>query len=198
MKKNKIELIVIDLWQTLVDCNIKPSDIFFDYSEVDRNKILKKVFIFDGNIDKVIDELITDSNKERGQVIKLWEKASTESFLVEGAENLLISLKKQGYKLCLLTNIDKYGYENFKFQSILKYFDYQFLSYKQGIIKPDNKCWENIKKYFKIDYNKMCMIGDSLENDIIPAEKLGLETVLININTEKNVYLEVYERYIKK
>lgn len=205
--KNKI--IIFDLWQTLADSALKPSYLFDSLLKLD-NKISKNDFLkilFESDLyfkdillEKGLKSFLSDlcvSDKDKLEaVISLWKEMVQKSFLIDGSEAMLTALKNRGYKLCLLTNIDKYGYENFPFKDFLNLFDYQFLSYKNGLIKPDIKCWEIIKDHYKSDYKNMVMVGDSTGNDIAPSESLGLSTILIDINKKDKTYTEIYEKLI--
>mgnify|MGYP001573506666 CR=1 FL=1 len=205
--KNKI--IIIDLWQTLADSTFKPSDLFDNLFELN-NTIIKsdflrmlfksELYLKDISLEKGLKSFLLDLgvyNKENlGTTISLWKEMVKKSSLINGSEAMLTALKNRGYKLCLLTNIDKYGFENFPFKSLLNIFDYQFLSYKNGYIKPGIRCWEVIKDHYKTDYKSMIMVGDSIENDTAPSEYLGLSTILIDINKKDKVYDEVYDKLI--
>ncbi|MFH1455276.1 MAG: HAD family hydrolase [bacterium] len=202
-------IIIFDLWQTLADTTFKPSDLFEDLLHMNKTIIKKDFFekLFksdlytkDISLEKGLSGLLSDLgilNRENlKKAIVSWKEMSQKNFLIEGAETLLINLKTRGYKLCLLTNIDKYGYENFPYKNLLTNFDYKFLSYSEGLRKPDKKCWEVIKNYYKVGYEDMVMIGDSMENDIFPAKQLKLSTVLIDVNNKKNVYNDVYINFL--
>ncbi|MFH0804099.1 MAG: HAD family hydrolase [Candidatus Zambryskibacteria bacterium] len=206
--KNKI--IIFDLWQTLADSALKPSDLFDNLFKLDntisKNDFLRILFksdlyLKDISLEKGIESFLSDlgiSNKEKLETVtSIWKEMVKKSFLINGSEDMLMTLKNQGYKLCLLTNIDKYGYENFPFKDLLSLFDYQFLSYKNGLIKPDVKCWEAIKDHYKTDYKNMVMVGDSVENDMIPSKSVGLSIILIDINKKDGVYEEIYAKLIK-
>ncbi len=205
--KNKI--IIFDLWQTFADSGSKPSDLFDSLFELD-NTVSKKdflrilfkseLYLKDISLDEGLKGLLLDLNiynKEKlAFSVSIWKEMIKKSFLIDGSEVMLERLKNRGYKLCLLTNIDKYGHENFPFKDLLNIFDYQFLSYKNGLVKPDIKCWEVIKDYYKTDYKNMVMVGDSIENDMTPAESLGLSTILVDINKEDGIYNEIYDKLI--
>ena len=49
-----------------------------------------------------------------------------------------------------------------------------------------SECYKKLSKDFNIDFSEMCIIGDSYENDIIPAQQLGCKTVLIS-SVKKNI-----------
>ena len=205
--KNKI--IIFDLWQTLADSTLKPSSLFDELSlsdtKIARKEFLRYLFQSDLYLEDVSLEEGMKSflsslgiyNKDNlKKSVSLWKEMSQKSFLFDGAEKLLSALKADGHILCLLTNIDKYGYENFPYKNILKYFDYQFLSYSHCLKKPDIKCWEAIKNHCKAEYENMIMIGDSPEDDILPAKSLGLKTILINKNKGVNLYDEIHDTFI--
>lgn len=205
--KNKI--IIFDLWQTIADSTLKPSDLFDSLFKLDntisKNDFLKTLFksnlyLKDIPLEEGLKSFLSDlgiSNKEKLEMaISLWKEMVQKSFLISGSEAVLIALKNRGYKLCLLTNIDKYGHESFPFKDLLNLFDYQFLSYKNGLIKPNIKCWEIIKNHYKTNYKDMIMIGDSIENDTRPSESLGLSTILIDINNKDRMYDEIYAKLI--
>ena len=48
------------------------------------------------------------------------------------------------------------------------------------------QCYEKLAKDFNLDFQEICVIGDSYENDIIPARELGCKVVLISKET-KNI-----------
>lgn len=183
----KIKLIIFDFWQTLVDTKNKPINQMLEilkFSPDDRDFInnINQSCIFTENfgIEINLRKFINNYSKDDRIIIKCinsWKDASSAAFLCDNTLEILNYLLNSGYKLCLLTNIDKYGYENFKFPEIFSYFDHLFLSYNEGIIKPDLRCWGLIRERFNIEFKNTLMIGDSLEQDIKPAKILGIKTI---------------------
>lgn len=207
--KNKI--IIFDLWQTLVDSVLKPSDWFdglFKFNKtISKNDFLKILFKSDlyskdVSLKEGLKSLLSNLgifNKENMKIVtSLWREMIQKSFLINGSEAVLVALKNRGCRFCLLTNIDKYGYENFPFKNFLDFFDHKFLSYRNGLIKPDIRCWETIKNYYNTNYENMIMIGNSIKDDIAPSKSLGLSTILININNKDRIYDEIYTKLINK
>lgn len=203
------KVIILDLWQTLADSALKPSDLADSVFEFDnaiskddflRTLFKSDLYLKDLPLEEGLRSFLFDlgiSNKERlGAAVSFWEKMIKKCFLIDGSEAMLVALKTRGYKICLLTNIDKYGYENFPFKDFLNLFDYQFLSYKNGLIKPDIKCWEIIKDHYETDYKNMLMVGDSIENDVAPSESLGLSSIFIDVNKKDRLYNEIYEKLL--
>lgn len=187
------KIIIFDLWQTLADTASRPSALFDKISK-SKNSIkidafLPALFSSDVFLKNVppedsfgsfLSNLKINDQVLLQKVLFLWKEISEKSFLIEEAEELIVKLKSKGYILCLLTNIDKYGYEHFPYQEIFDSFDFKFLSYTRGIGKPNKLCWEIIRKHFNVEYSDMVMIGDNLWEDIFPAKELGLETLWIN------------------
>ncbi len=192
---NKYELIIFDLWQTLADIQFRPFGRIIEIlgQDISINNFIDKinksdVFLKDEDIKVTLRNFLFTFNandKQIKNIIELWKKTALTTYLIEGAMDILKRLKKQNKKLCLMTNIDKFGYEHFLHQELLDQFDYIFLSYKKGLAKPNLECWNFIKKKFDIDFRKMIMIGDNIDIDITPAKKLGIKTIHIN-NNEKS------------
>lgn len=202
-------IIIFDLWQTLADSPIKPSnlfdELFSDDKTISKGFFLKTLFssnLYTKNIpleeslNNFLSNLKINDEEKLKKIISLWEKMAQKSFLIEGAEEIILSLKKKGYKICLLTNIDKYGYDNFPYSDFLDLFDYHFLSYKNELIKPNIKCWEIIKNNYETDYSNMIMIGDSLKDDILPAKSIGMQTIQVDTKKEETTYDEIYKKLI--
>ena len=49
-----------------------------------------------------------------------------------------------------------------------------------GAAKPDLKAFLAVLAKMKVDPEEAVMVGDSVENDILPAKELGMKPVLIN------------------
>ena len=98
--------------------------------------------------------------------------------LYPDVEEILKNLS-QKFKLGIIANqvagtqkrIDNWG--------IGKYFDVVVASAEAGCEKPDLKIFNMALEQAKCSPNEAVMIGDRLDNDIIPAKKLGMNTVWV-------------------
>ena len=98
--------------------------------------------------------------------------------LYPNVEEILKNLS-QKFKLGIIANqvvgtqkrIDSWG--------IGKYFDVVVASAETGCEKPDLKIFNMALKQAKCSPREAVMIGDRLDNDIIPAKKLGMNTVWV-------------------
>lgn len=189
-KKIKTELVIFDLWQTLADVKRRPISGIFDFLKLDVdfgvfvNEISKSdIFLKDVDIEKSLGDFLSIFTKDQEIIkksVKIWKDIAKNSFLYSESTNIIGKLSEKNIRLCLLTNIDKYGFENFSYPELFEYFDYTFLSFREEISKPNLNCWLKIINHFKIkDFSRVIMIGDSLNQDIEPAQKLGLRTILV-------------------
>ena len=62
---------------------------------------------------------------------------------------------------------------------IMKYIDLVIASAEEGVSKPNPKIFEIALQRAKCVANKAIMIGDRIDNDIMPAKKMGMRTIWI-------------------
>lgn len=90
---------------------------------------------------------------------------------------LLKELKKNNYKISILSNTTYMRGSKISKSKLKKYVDKFFFSYDIGSIKPDLKNFKYILSYFKVKPSESLMIGDSYKDDILPARNLGMKTI---------------------
>ncbi|MBQ4425281.1 MAG: HAD family hydrolase [Lachnospiraceae bacterium] len=89
----------------------------------------------------------------------------------------LTELKRRGYKLGVIAN-QNYGTEQrLKNWSLYPFFDIIASSAELGMAKPDPSIFEWALKQAKCSPQDAIMIGDRMDNDIAPANRLGIHTV---------------------
>ena len=88
-------------------------------------------------------------------------------------------MKSKRYKLGVIAN-QKQGLKNRleKF-GVLKYFDIVLASEEVGVSKPNRKIFELALSKVNCKANECFMIGDRLDNDIVPANQIGIKTIWI-------------------
>lgn len=86
---------------------------------------------------------------------------------------------KGKYKLGIIGN-QMYGsekrLENF---GIRKYFDVIVASAEEGVEKPDRRIFEIALERAGIEASEAVMVGDRIDNDIVPAKKMGMKTIWV-------------------
>ena len=95
------------------------------------------------------------------------------------AQNILAALVDKGYKLGIIAN-QKLGTEKrLESWGLRQYFDVIAASAEIGYAKPDKEIFEKAFELAGCTAEESVMVGDRLDNDIIPAKALGMKTVWI-------------------
>lgn len=125
--------------------------------------------------------------EELGTTVKDINDAITENSIVtttlaNNAKQTLEYLVDKGYQLCVFTNGFYAGQvANMKHKGIYEYFE-KVYAWDGFYAKPDERAY--YKALANTDPKRNVMIGDTLATDIIPAKKLGIYTVGINLENQ--------------
>ena len=117
-----------------------------------------------------------ETAKLLGVELTKWHKE--DEILYEDASKCLEILSSQ-YKIGIIANQSLGTKERLERHGVLQYIDLVIASAEEGVAKPDKKIFEialersNCKPYDAV------MIGDRIDNDIIPAKVLGMHTIWI-------------------
>lgn len=130
---------------------------------------------FTGNDIKKCSEVVDAIRKH----LRNWSKDHPQK--LNPGMKILIQSFSNTYKLGLAGNqpsavknlLEEYG--------ILRFFTTTEVSEDIGVSKPDPKFFENILKKLGVHARETIMIGDRLDNDIIPAKKLGMRAILVKV-----------------
>lgn len=102
-------------------------------------------------------------------------------------------LKLNNIKIGLLSNNNfRQQYNKLNKLKLLDYFDYIQTSDEIGYEKPNLLCFLNLINRMKINNEKILMIGDDYNNDIIPALQLNLIPFLFKNNNDNINYINNY------
>ncbi len=103
------------------------------------------------------------------------------SYYLEGAEELLNSLKSK-YPLAMLTNgLEKVQEARFRTLNFDKFFDVIMISEKEGIAKPDPAFFQKAAERMNIPLDRnILMVGDGLGSDIAGAINAGITSCWYN------------------
>lgn len=187
-----IKLIVFDLWNTLIPNTI---DWPFLFSSIKNQGVSLGDYLarYEHSTQlknyKNFNELRKDFLKEFGEDSAVLEAELYEVFtnrldrvcFFPSVVNVLEKLRKDGYKLALLSNTESIAFDKVdKKLNVSKYFDFLGLSYKIGAIKPDKRMFLSVLKHFKVKESEALMVGDSLRSDISGAQSVGMHNAWIN------------------
>ena len=91
----------------------------------------------------------------------------------------VIKALSQKYELGIIANQLDGLKERLEAFNLLQYFKYIISSWDVKIMKPDIRIFEYALDKANCTPQEACMIGDRLDNDILPAKALGIKTVWI-------------------
>lgn len=104
--------------------------------------------------------------------------------LLEGARELILNLKEQGYDLYIVTNgIEKTQKHRLTKAGILPFFSEIFVSEAVGYQKPRKEYFDYVLSHIKEkDIGRVLLVGDSLTSDIKGAEYAGITCAWLRHN----------------
>ena len=106
----------------------------------------------------------------------LWN--SDDEVVYPEAEECLRELSKR-YKIGIIANQNPGSRERLEKIGLLKYIDLVVASAEEGVAKPDLRIFRIALERAACKPEEAVMVGDRIDNDIIPAKKLGMKTVWI-------------------
>lgn len=170
-----IKWIFFDLGSTLVDESAVYENrirVITSANNIDVNEFAAKV----RQRAKTEQKPIMSVAGEYGVKIPAW-RHDLET-LYPDAEKILQKLGKQ-YKLGIIANQNFGTEQRLTDFDIRQYIDLVIASAEEGVAKPDLKIFQIALDRAACKAEKAVMIGDRLDNDIVPANKIGMKTVWI-------------------
>jgi putative hydrolase of the HAD superfamily len=109
--------------------------------------------------------------------------------LAPGALSLLQALQPH-YALAMIANQPPHFEERLQKLGIRSYFRFVLGSQDVGITKPDPRLYRLALEKMGISAERSLMIGDRLENDIVPAKEVGFHTLWLRAGVSKAQEIE--------
>lgn len=119
---------------------------------------------------------IANPIKRLGLPITPWHKE--DEIVYPQAAECLAGLHRE-YKIGIIANQSPGTADRMKDYGLLQYLDLIVASAEEGIEKPDLRIFELALKRAGCLPENAVMIGDRLDNDIIPAKQMGMKTIWI-------------------
>ncbi len=95
------------------------------------------------------------------------------------AQSTLAALVDKGYKLGIIANQKLGTEERLGSWGLRQYFEVIAASAEIGYAKPDKEIFEKALELAKCTAAESVMVGDRLDNDIIPVKAIGMKTVWV-------------------
>ena len=99
--------------------------------------------------------------------------------LYPDAEYVLKKLHKYGYKIGIIANQAAGTADRLEKWGLMKYISLVFSSAEEGVAKPSPEIFLKALAGAKCKPEEAVMIGDRLDNDIYPANRLGMKTIWV-------------------
>ncbi|MBT4870829.1 MAG: HAD family hydrolase [Candidatus Diapherotrites archaeon] len=187
-----IKLVIFDLWRTLIPATIDFTHLFSLLKEM-KIEIHEFVVEYEDAVQKKKYNNFEELRKDFFEYFKQYDNDLLEQELYEiyhnrfdkiyyysEVESTLKKLKKEGYKLALMSNTESLRQKDLEEKLKLKeYFDFLGYSFEIGAIKPDSKTFQTVLSHFDVNPNEVIMVGDSYRSDVGGAQGMGFHNCLI-------------------
>ena len=168
---DNIKWVFFDIGSTLIDESIAY-----------QNRIKKTIAGSNVTYDEFMDRLVQVAGdfKSVCAVVGLkpapWD--SDDEVVYPEAKDCLRSISKR-YKIGVIANQNPGSKERLERIGLLKYIDLVIASAEEGVAKPDLRLFQIALERANCKPEEAVMVGDRIDNDIIPANKIGMKTVWI-------------------
>lgn len=196
-----VKAIMFDFWGTLVENGVFPSPVRQAKSILRIDRLPFPLFILEfekslmtkrfEDLYQAFDNVSKQFNLKPDQqrldlLVGMWNKNRLLAKPFSDTIDVLEGLKKK-HKIILVANTDSISVESVieKF-GLGKYFDSVYLSCDMGLLKSNPRMFDEILKKEGLKGEEVIMVGDSIESDIIGAEKAGIKGVLLDRNNKRN------------
>ncbi|MDV7103400.1 HAD family hydrolase [Vibrio sp. TH_r3] len=138
-----------------------------------------KIVLFDWG-----DTLMIDNPNQTGKM-RLWDQVQA----VSGAKQTL-ALLSQDYRIVVATNAADSSVEDIKIAfdrvELSDYIEGYLCKNNLGVGKGSSEFFQAILQILSVNATQVIMVGDSLDNDIFPAQQLGIEAIWFNPSEESH------------
>lgn len=175
MLMNKIKWIFFDIGSTLVDESAVYENRIEEITQ--SNNIDKNEFVA-----KVIQRAQTDPRpimsvaKDYGVKVPAW-RHDLEVLYPDTKE--LLQRLSQKYKIGIIANQDFGTEQRLTDFNVHQYINLVIASAEEGVAKPDLRIFQIALARADCKPEEAIMVGDRIDNDIIPANRIGMTTVWI-------------------
>lgn len=175
MKLDGIEWIFFDMGSTLIDETLAMAHRIrevIEGTEITFEQFTQKK-IFYAKQNKPAD---LETIKFYGLTKTPWHKEDERLFpdTIECLQEL-----HEYYKIGIIANQSLGSKERLERFGILKYIDVIVASAEESVEKPDKRIFEIALKRAECEPEQAAMVGDRLDNDIVPANGIGMYTIWI-------------------
>ena len=175
MLMNKIKWIFFDIGSTLVDESAVYENRIKEITQgnnIDRNEFVAKVI----ERAQTSPKPIVSAAEDYGVNVPAW-RHDLEVLYPDSKE--VLQRLSQKYKIGIIANQDFGTEQRLTDFNVHQHIDLVIASAEEGVAKPDLRIFQIALARADCKPEEAVMIGDRIDNDIIPANKIGMTTVWI-------------------
>ena len=175
MLMNKIKWIFFDIGSTLVDESAVYENRIKEITQgnnIDRNEFVAKVI----ERAQTSPKPIVSAAEDYGVKVPAW-RHDLEVLYPDTKE--VLQRLSQKYKIGIIANQDFGTEQRLTDFNVHQYINLVIASAEEGVAKPDLRIFQIALARADCKPEEAVMVGDRIDNDIIPANKIGMTTVWI-------------------
>ena len=175
MLMNKIKWIFFDIGSTLVDESAVYENRIKEITQgnnIDRNEFVAKVI----ERAQTSPKPIVSAAEDYGVKVPAW-RHDLEVLYPDTKE--VLQRLSQKYKIGIIANQDFGTEQRLTDFNVHQYINLVIASAEEGVAKPDLRIFQIALARADCKPEEAIMVGDRLDNDIVPANKIGMTTVWI-------------------
>ena len=175
MLMNKIKWIFFDIGSTLVDESAVYENRIEEITQsnnIDKNEFVAKVI----QRAQTSPKPIVSAAEDYGVNVPAW-RHDLEVLYPDTKE--LLQRLSQKYKIGIIANQDFGTEQRLTDFNVHQYINLVIASAEEGVAKPDLRIFQIALARADCKPEEAVMVGDRIDNDIIPANKIGMTTVWI-------------------
>ena len=175
MLMNKIKWIFFDIGSTLVDESAVYENRIKEITQgnnIDRNEFVAKVI----ERAQTSPKPIVSAAEDYGVKVPAW-RHDLEALYPDTKE--VLQRLSQKYKIGIIANQDFGTEQRLTDFNVYQYINLVIASAEEGVAKPDLRIFQIALDRANCKPEEAVMVGDRIDNDIIPANKIGMTTMWI-------------------
>jgi HAD superfamily hydrolase (TIGR01662 family) len=172
---NKIKWIFFDIGSTLVDESAVYENRIEEITQsnnIDKNEFVAKVI----QRAQTSPKPVVSAAEDYGVNVPAW-RHDLEVLYPDSKE--VLQRLSQKYKIGIIANQDFGTEQRLTDFNVHQYIDLVIASAEEGVAKPDLRIFQIALARADCKPEEAIMVGDRIDNDIIPANKIGMTTVWI-------------------